>query len=68
MALSTRFVQIRDEDRRTLVNWKRSRSVRAGLATRAAIVLAAAEGEGTSSIARRLRVSRPTVIQWRDRY
>jgi transposase len=31
-------------------------------------VLAAAEGEGTSSISRRLGVSRPTVIQWRDRY
>jgi len=35
---------------------------------RAKIVLAAAEGEGTSSISRRLGVSRPTVIQWRDRY
>jgi len=68
MALSTGLVQIRDEDRTTLVSWTRSSSVRAGLATRARIVLAAAGGEGTSSIARRLGVSRPTVIQWRDRY
>jgi transposase len=35
---------------------------------RARIVLAAADGEETSAISRRLGVSRPTVIQWRDRY
>jgi len=68
MALSTGCVQIRDEDRPTLEGWTRSTSVRAGLATRARIVLAAAAGEGTSAIARHLGVSRPTVIQWRDRY
>src|SRR6266545_2010686 len=68
MALSTGSVQIRDEDRATLLSWTRSSSVRAGVATRARIVLAAGNGEGTSSISRRLGVSRPTVIQWRDRY
>jgi transposase len=68
MALSTGWVQIGDGDRRVLERWTRSRSLSAGLATRARIVLAAAAGEGTSSIARRLGVSRPTVIQWRDRY
>jgi len=68
MALCTWCVQIRDEDRPTLESWTRSTSVRAGLATRARIVLAAAAGEGTSAIARHLGVSRPTVIQWRDRY
>ena len=51
-----------------LLSWTRSSSVRAGLATRARIVLAAGHGEGTSSISRRLGVSRPTVIQWRARY
>lgn len=65
---STGLVQISDEDRATLVSWARSSSVRAGLALRARIVLAAADGEGTSAIARRIGVSRPTVIQWRDRY
>ena len=35
---------------------------------RAKVVLAAADGEGTSAISRRLGVSRPTVIQWRERY
>jgi transposase len=38
------------------------------LALRARIVLAAGDGEGTSAIARRIGVSRPTVILWRDRY
>jgi transposase len=42
--------------------------VRAGLAARARIVLGAAGGEGTSELARRLGVSRPTVILWRERY
>lgn len=68
MTLCTGVVQIADEDRATLLSWTRSSSVRAGLATRAKIVLAAADGEGTSSISRRLGVSRPTVIQWRERY
>ena len=68
VALSTGLVHVGDEDRATLVSWTRSSSVRAGLAMRARIVLAAADGEGTSSIARRLGISRPTVIAWRDRY
>src|SRR4051794_28276489 len=65
---STGSVQISDEDQATLVLWTRSSSVRAGLALRAKIVLAAGDGVGTSAIARRVGVSRPTVIQWRDRY
>jgi transposase len=68
MALSTCGVEIRDEDRATLESWSRSTSVRAGLSTRAKIVLLAAAGEGTTAIAERLDVSRPTVITWRDRY
>lgn len=68
MPLSTGCVQVPDEDRSKLVSWTRSPSVRAGLARRAQIVLAAAEGAGTSEIAARLGVSRPTVIAWRERY
>ncbi|HLL64512.1 MAG TPA: helix-turn-helix domain-containing protein, partial [Micromonosporaceae bacterium] len=66
--MSTGLVQIGDEDRAVLSRWSRSSSVRAGLAMRSKIVLAAGDGEGTSSIARRLGVSRPTVIAWRNRY
>jgi Winged helix-turn helix len=35
---------------------------------RARIVLGAGSGEGTSALSRRLGVSRPTVILWRERY
>ena len=66
--MSTSQVKLLPEEEATLVHWSRSSSVRAGLAMRARIVLAVGEGEGTSSISRRLGVSRPTVIHWRDRY
>ena len=59
---------VSDEDRSTLTTWIRSSTVLAGHAERAAIVLACAEGWGTSEAARRLGVSRPTVIKWRDRF
>ena len=52
----------------TLTSWTRSSTVSAGHAERAAIVLACAEGSGTSEAARRLGISRPTVIKWRDRF
>ena len=44
------------------------RSIRAGLAQRARIVLLAADGVSNTEIADRVGVSRPTVIGWRDRY
>ena len=59
---------ITDEDRVTLTAWTRSSSVSAGRAERAAVVLACADGSGTSAAARSLGVSRPTVIKWRDRF
>ena len=40
----------------------------AGRAERARIVLAVADGAGTSATARAVGVSRPTVIKWRDRF
>ena len=46
----------------------RSSTVEAGLAQRARIVLLAAEGLPNAEIARRVGVTRPTVIQWRNRY
>jgi transposase len=66
MASST--LTISDEDRSTLTIWTRSSTVPAGRAERAAIVLACAGGSGTSDTARRVGVSRPTVIKWRDRF
>jgi transposase len=60
--------QISDEDRAMLESWTRSSTVPAGRSERARIVLAVADGAGTSGTARRLGVSRPTVIKWRDRF
>jgi len=59
---------LRDGDRERLIGWTRSTSIRAGLAQRARIVLLAAQGVPNAEIARRVGVSRPTVIQWRNRY
>ena len=62
------LLAVRTEDRVTLEAWTRAQSVSAAAALRARIVLASAAGEGTSRLARRLGVSRPTVIAWRERY
>lgn len=59
---------LRDGDREELARLTRSSSVRAGLAQRARIVLLASEGESNTSIAAKAGVSRPTVIDWRNRY
>jgi hypothetical protein len=51
-----------------LDSWARSRAIRASHVERARIVLAVADGKGTSGTAREVGVSRPTVIKWRDRF
>ena len=68
MGRSAAVLRLDDGDRATLMTWSRSSSVRAGVAVRARVVLAVADGEGPSSVARRLGVSRPTVTLWRDRF
>jgi transposase len=55
-------------DREQLARITRSSSVRAGLAQRARIVLAAADGEANERIAARVGVSKVTVLAWRARY
>jgi transposase len=59
---------LRDGDRDALEGWLRSRSVSAGLAKRARMVLLAADGVGNREIAQRVGASPTTVIQWRARY
>jgi transposase len=46
----------------------RSSTVKAGLALRARIVLAAADGEANERIAERVGASKVTVLKWRSRY
>ncbi len=60
--MDTAALVIGDEDRATLELWTRSRAIRASHVQRARIVLAVADGAGTSGAARRVGVSRPTVI------
>src|SRR5215217_8262782 len=58
---------LREGDRPRLVAMLRSSSIRAGLASRARIVLLAADGLPNAEIARRTGTSRPTVVDWADR-
>ena len=58
-----------DDERRTLENWGRRRSTAQGLAVRARIVLACADGpECNTAVAARLGVNRRTVTVWRARF
>src|SRR3954452_5554345 len=59
---------LREGDRPRLEAMLRSSSIRAGLASRARIVLLVAEGLPNAEIARRAGPSRPTVVDWRARY
>jgi putative transposase len=55
-------------ERDELVSITRSRSLPQALATRARMVLLAADGHSNTAIAERLGLSKPTVGTWRQRY
>jgi transposase-like protein len=57
-----------EDERRILENWAKRRSTAQGLALRARIVLACAEGHGNTAVAARLGVSQGTVRRWRARF
>src|SRR6476620_10432138 len=61
-------VELSSRDRDELLSWTRSRSMRAGLAQRARVVLLAADGVGTGEIVRRVGLSKPAVIGWKRRF
>jgi transposase len=56
------------EERNQLVSYRRRRNTAHGLATRAAIVLACAEGLDNKAVAERLHLSAATVGKWRSRF
>lgn len=61
-------IRLNDEDRRKLESLVRKGTAEQRMATRARIVLAAANGEENLSIAERLSVAPHTVIKWRKRF
>jgi transposase len=61
-------VALSDDERRTLENWVKRRSTAQGLALRARIVLACADGGNNVAVAARLRIDRRTVARWRGRF
>jgi transposase len=61
-------IVLSDQERGILQKWAKARSQPQRLVQRAQIVLLAASGVESQQIAARLRVSRPTVQLWRDRF
>jgi len=61
-------IVLTDAERAELEGWARRRTSAAGLALRSRIVLAAADGESNTDMARRLGLSRTTVKRWRNRF
>lgn len=68
MPLPIRVTQLRRGDRVILEHWVRARTTPRRVMERAHIVLASAEGRSGDAICTALRVSRPTVTRWLDRY
>src|SRR5215471_2601784 len=56
------------DERRRLENWAKRRSTAQGLALRARIVLACADGGSNIAVAARLGINRMTVGKWRARF
>jgi len=63
-----KLLEVTDEEREVLQAWARRRKTAQGLASRARIVLMAAEGWSNSAVAEHLRVTRVTVGKWRSRF
>ena len=62
-------IELTAEERGALTRWTRRRKTAQALALRARIVLACAEpGATNSAVARALKVSRPTITTWRQRF
>jgi transposase len=57
-----------EDERHTLESWVKRRSTAQGLALRARIVLACAQGGSNLAVAARLGVDRKTVTRWRARF
>jgi transposase len=61
-------ITLTDEERSQLERWAARRKTAQALALRSRILLGCADGENNMQVARRLRVSVPTVRKWRRRF
>lgn len=68
MSMKSTPVVLSEDERVELEGWLRSPTTEQRLAFRARVVLAAADGEGSASIARREKVRHNTVSTWRIRF
>ena len=62
------LITLTEDDRQTLQQWVRSSKTEQRLVLRARIILAAAEGRATRTIAQQLRQRTATVSKWRLRF
>ncbi|MCL4557615.1 MAG: IS630 family transposase [Deltaproteobacteria bacterium] len=65
---TTPLILLSDEERSILTMWAHSRSIPLRLVQRAQIIQMAATGMFNRDIAREMRISRPTVQLWRERF
>lgn len=68
MSVAAKALRLAREDRSTLGTWVNAHSTPQQIALRAQIILCAADGVANSTIAEKLGISRPTVLQWRARF
>src|SRR4030042_1662041 len=68
MAGIARKIEVSEQDRETLLKWKRSPTTPQKLVRRADIILAAAEGLNNKTISERGIGSEQTICLWRKRY
>ena len=66
--MAATVIELTEDERRTLSAWTRAGSTEHRYAQRAQFVLAAARGDGTTTIARAFRVRPATVSKWRTRF
>src|SRR6516162_1665212 len=68
MGASSTALAITGEDKAELERIVRSGRTEQRHALRARIILGAAEGRSNNALAKQLRTSRPTIVDWRARY
>ena len=68
MWLSGTALEITPKDKASLARLVRSGKTEQRIAMRARIVLGAAAGKSNNALAKELKISRPTVLDWRQQF